>query len=473
VGCAFEYAVIPAIVALGIVLGRKAAIYPKRHDSWRVVANIWGAICGPPGCLKSPPMREALRPLRRLEAEAENAHGEAMREFRIALGLAQARAEAAKAALKAAAKDKETSATTLEERAREAATIEMPAEPTPRRYSTSDTSMEALGALLAVNPNIGIVRDELTGWLRTLERPENGTARSFYLEGYEGLGGSFQFDRIARGHIVVPSLMVSVLGSIQPGPLRAFLRGVARGEEADDGLIARFGLLVWPDTGGLWKNVDRWPDTSAKNRAFEIFSKLDSLDPVQAGATPDTDGGPAGFRFEGLAQDLFDSWRDTLENKKLHQPDENPLVDSHLAKYRKLMPALSLLFHVAQVVDRGQPGPVSLASAELAVKWCELLEAHARRVYACVADPDIESARVLSEKIKAGALASPFAFADVYHRGWSGLDDAPSCRRAVGILEDLGWLRVVRSTQTGGAPKEEIYIHPKLPRRTVENKNMR
>lgn len=29
---------------------------------------------------------------------------------------------------------------------------------------------------------------------------------------------------------------------------------------SDDGMLAHFGLLVWPETGGVWKNVDRYPD---------------------------------------------------------------------------------------------------------------------------------------------------------------------------------------------------------------------
>jgi hypothetical protein len=129
------------------------------------------------------------------------------------------------------------------------------------------------------------------------------------------------------------------------------------------------------------------------------------------------------------------------------------------------MPSLALLFHLADIADGRGNGPVSLASAELAVKWCNLLETHARRIYSCVVEPDLESARALSEKIKDCSLPSPFPIRDVYRRGWSGLDDPHAARRAVGILQDLGWVRSVEVAQTGGAPREDVHIHPRLPHR--------
>jgi putative DNA primase/helicase len=469
VGCPLEFPAVGALTAQGIVIGHRVVIRPKRHDDWSVTPNLWGAIVGRPGVLKTPALKESIRPLRRLEAEARDAHEQALNGFKIDLDVAQARAKAAKKELESAAKDKQRSATELEALAKNAASVQPPVEPVMRRYTTSDATVESLGELLRDNPNgIAVVRDELTGWLRSLEKPDQGTAKSFYLEAWEGNGAVFQYDRIGRGHIIVPNSVVVVLGGIQPGPLRSFLRVVARGEEADDGLISRFQLFVWPDTAGEWKNVDRWPDTPAKNRAFEVFRSLNTLDPIKAGAVLSDDGGPPALRFSSPAQDLFDSWRDTLENEKLRAPDENSLIESHLAKYRKLMPALAMLFHLAAIADGREGGPVSLASAELAVRWCALLEAHARRIYSCVVEPDLESARVLAEKIKDGALPSPFQAREVYRHGWSGLDDPHAARRAVGILQDLGWVRSVEISQTGGAPREDIHIHPKLPRKPPE-----
>jgi hypothetical protein len=254
---------------------------------------------------------------------------------------------------------------------------------------------------------------------------------------------------------------------MQPGPLRTLLRRVARGDEADDGLISRFQLFVWPDTKADWRNVDRWPDTDSKNRAYAVFQALDNLDPADIDADPDEDGGPPSLRFDPEAQDLFDAWRAELE-AKVRMPDESPLIESHLAKYRSLMPSLALLFHLIEVVDGAGVSPIRLHAAHLAAEWCALLEAHARRIYSCVADPDLEPARALGDRIRAGALQSPFAYRDVYRRGWSNLDSPEAAKRAVVALEDLGWVRIVESRETGGAPRVDVHIHPRLPRQAPD-----
>src|SRR5205085_1872580 len=54
VGCPLEYVAVAAIIAVAVLVGRKVAIRPKRHDDWTVVANLWGGAVGRPGELKTP-----------------------------------------------------------------------------------------------------------------------------------------------------------------------------------------------------------------------------------------------------------------------------------------------------------------------------------------------------------------------------------------------------------------------------------
>ncbi|MGZ3303933.1 MAG: DUF3987 domain-containing protein, partial [Isosphaeraceae bacterium] len=173
---------------------------------------------------------------------------------------------------------------------------------------------------------------------------------------------------------------------------------------------------------------------------------------------------PLRFRFDPEAQQLFVEWLADLESK-LRGSELHAALVSHLSKYRSLMPSLAQLFYLVEVADGAGVGLVSLRSARLAVAWCDLLEAHARRVYDCVAAPDLESAVALSERIKAGALPSPFQHRDVYRKGWSSLDSPEAVRRAAAVLEDFGWLHFVEIQETGGAPRLDIHIHPKLPRK--------
>jgi putative DNA primase/helicase len=72
--CPPEYVAIPAVIALGALIGRRIGIKPQEHTDWLEVPNLWGFIVGRPGMLKSPAMNEALRPLRALEAAASQEH---------------------------------------------------------------------------------------------------------------------------------------------------------------------------------------------------------------------------------------------------------------------------------------------------------------------------------------------------------------------------------------------------------------
>jgi len=97
------------------------------------------------------------------------------------------------------------------------------------------------------------------------------------------------------------------------GPLGEYLRAAMRGGASDDGMLARFGLLVWPETGGKWKNVDRIPDGPAKAAAFEVFDQLDALDPLARGAELDAEDTPPFLRFDPEALAAFTDWRCSFE----------------------------------------------------------------------------------------------------------------------------------------------------------------
>jgi hypothetical protein len=59
--CPPDFVAVPALVALGAVIGRKIGVRPPRNSDWLEVPNLWGCIVGRPGMLKSPAMQEALR----------------------------------------------------------------------------------------------------------------------------------------------------------------------------------------------------------------------------------------------------------------------------------------------------------------------------------------------------------------------------------------------------------------------------
>ena len=115
-----------------------------------------------------------------------------------------------------------------------------------------------------------IFRDELVGFLRSLDRYGREGDRQFYLEAWNG-DQPFNVDRIGRGSLRVEALCLSILGGIQPGPLSRYVHDAGQGTTGDDGLLQRFQLLVWPDHPKGWQNIDRSPDREARDKVVEVF----------------------------------------------------------------------------------------------------------------------------------------------------------------------------------------------------------
>ena len=278
-----DFVAAAAIVVAGFLIGRKLGIYPKRYDDWLVVPNLWGALVGRPSLMKSPALAEVMKPLLRLVAEAYQDFEKATLSYEIDVMIAEAAKDALKAKLKNAAKEAASSGnrSKLEEIARDYRDAEVPEKPILKRYKTEDATVEKISEILLENP-MGILnhRDELSGWLYNLEKQGREGDRAFYLESWNGTG-SFDVDRIGRGSLHIPALCLSILGGIQPGPLSTYVYQATRGEKGDDGLLQRFQLLVWPDPPTTWRNVDRRPDTEARDKAYKVFKQLDALDPQE------------------------------------------------------------------------------------------------------------------------------------------------------------------------------------------------
>jgi len=461
-----EFVAAPAIVALGATVGRSCALRPMAFDDWQVVPNLWGAIVGPPGVMKSAAIAQALKPISHLASLASRNFEEAQRERDAAVEVIKARRDAARDAMKAAAKKNDADA--LETKRVELVDLaaeEEGGEVTERRFITSDVTIEKLGALLRTNPRgLMLNRDELIGWLRGLDREDRAESRAFFLEAWNG-DGRFTSDRIGRGTVHVEGLCMSVFGGIQPGRLRPYVLGAIAGDEEADGLLQRFGLLVWPDTFGDWKGVDRWPNRDARKRAFSVFEKLSSLDPRSIGAEIEDEGGIPFFRFAPEAQSLFLGWRQELERRlRSKEMTATPAFTSHLAKYRSLVPGLALLFHLTDAVDGDDSGPVGERPLGLAIRWATFLEAHARKLYAPELRPGISAAHTLGKKIEAGDVQDGMTVRDIARRQWTGLDTSGRVFEAAAVLECLGWLytEAIHSTDDlgRGRPSGVVRIHP-------------
>jgi putative DNA primase/helicase len=467
--CPPEFIAAAALVALGSIIGARCAIKPKARDSWLIVPNLWGGIVGDPAAKKSPAWGAALKPLDRLIAKALDEHRAAMAEYETAKVVFDAHKDAIEGRIKEAAKKPSKGDPALIARELRAHGEQAPDAPALRRYKTNDSTVEKLGELLRENPaGLLVLRDELVGLIATWEREGREGERAFFLEAWNG-NQSFDTDRIGRGHISIPNLCVSIFGGIQPDKLTVYLEQAAHAL-ANDGMLQRFQLLVYPDPR-RWEWRDRAPDKAARDAAFAVFETLADFDPVAWGAAPgDEFARFPWFRFDDEAQAVFIEWSEDLHRSRTPN-EEEPIIRQHLAKFDKLFPALALIVHLGEGAAGGRRGPVNKEAALRAAAWCEFLEAHARRCYGLLKDDGLRAAQALAAKLERGALEDGFTLRDVRRNQWRNLTADEAIQAALDWLEDEDWLRGEASGGTGpgsGRRTVRYRINPTVKARRKE-----
>ena len=453
-----DFSTAAAVVSLGSIIGRACGIHPKRHDDWLSIPNLWGGVIGRPSLMKTPAITEAQRHLVRLETEARSEYLNAAQAQGIEAEIEKITRAAILEEIKRAVRKSE-SAKIDQARAELQNMDNGEAAATRRRYQTQDGTTEKIGELLIENPRgLLINRDELVGWFHTLDKPGREGDRAFYLEAWNGTRG-YTYDRIGRGTLDIDALCVSIFGAITPGPLSDYVYQASRGGNGDDGLLQRFQVMVWPNTPNDWRNIDRFPDTTEKNRAWEIYMALSEEIP---GAVKEDGADIPALRFTPAGQDIFDTWRHELETRLRSDHGLPASLESHLAKYRSLMPSLALIFHLVEVVDgTTAAGPVSERAALMAAAWCDYLESHAGRVYGGAMMPRMESAREIVKHIRRGVIQNGATVREIWRPQWSRLTTPEEVKVGLGVLTEYDWLSVEKII-TGGRPSEIIRLNPRI-----------
>jgi hypothetical protein len=228
-----------------------------RGRKWLIAARIWLALVGDPSTKKTPIIRALLAMIERHDHRRRDEYA-----FLKTLWDAQTKHEKAQA-LAAGRKP-----------------------PDHNRLIIGDITAESAGEIIMTSPN-GVLawHDELSGFFAQMERYNpKGSDRTFWLQSRNG--GPFSVDRITRGSNYIPNLSVTLLGGIQPEPMRKVAAGAS-----DDGLIQRLTPIMLRSAGV----TDDEEDTSAADQAFaEMIEALLGL----GGATIRFDEGAQRIRRE-------------------------------------------------------------------------------------------------------------------------------------------------------------------------------
>jgi Protein of unknown function (DUF3987) len=241
---------------------------------------------------------------------------------------------------------------------------------------------------------------------------------------------------LRNAYSITSSAMESTAGgTTQPARIAEYVSRANRGGAGGDGLLQRFGLMVWPDAAPDWKNIDEYPNSEARNTAWGVFTRAAALNEAEAlavGAAKEPFDKMPYLRFDDDAAKDFLTWRNDLEIR-VRSTELSPALEGHLAKHRKLVPGLALINHIAD----GGTGPVSQKALVRAVAFAQFLESDARRLYAAGCESERAAARAILAKIRKGDLKDGFTARDIHRRDWAHLTDRRAIQDGLDLLTDL------------------------------------
>jgi len=437
--CPPDYLAVSMLSAAGAIVGNKVGIFPYANDeSWEVYPALWGGVVGDPGSKKTPSLQHAHRPLQHLESVASQKYAQDMQTFK------QAMIQHEKA-LATWSKNKSSGLMPTP-----------PVEPKRERFVVHDSTYQALGVILADNPRgILALADELSGLLQSLDTAGQEAARGFYLTGWSGTGG-YSFDRIGRGSISLDRYCLSVFGGFQPDRVKAYVQFSQRGSTKNDGLLQRFQLLVWPDPMGNFQLVDRPPNKIAIDKYHQVMLALPKLTEQPFPSANRLPNGSQLLHFTATAQQVFNSWYVQNENM-LTSGGLDSARQSHFAKYRSLVPALALLFHLLE----GHTDPVCEDCLYRAISFAKYLKKHADRIYDSASGQDHAAIRGLADRLLKGQLQDGFTCRTLMLKGWAGLSTKEQAHNAIDALVEYDWL-IETEIRSGGRPTVKYAVNPNV-----------
>lgn len=447
------------LVVASSVIGRQVAVRPKEHDSYEVIPNIWGALIAPPSSMKSPAISEAMSPLYKLTEQAKSLYNQAKKESEHEIYKLESDIKHHEKMLNKNFDDRDLTYETIKNLKEELEKLK----PKEHRFFTNDSTVEKLVIILGENANgILIQRDELSGFLNTFEKVGHEADRSFYLEGWSG-NGVYQVDRVGRESVFVQGMCISVLGGIQPARIKEYISDVISNSAGNDGLIQRFQMLIYPELRKNWVLIDRPPLYSEKEKVSSIFSELADMDLSSLDPSFDGNDSVPFLRFDSEAQVIYNEWITKLENRLRRESmsADSEAMKSHLGKYRSLMPSLALIIYLIYFADNKlYGGSIPAWAAKLAVRWCDYLEAHAKKVYGLLGELQLDSARAFIKKVQEGRIKDGDSFRDIYRHHWSNLENVKKVENAIALLSEHGWCQT-QYISNGGAPSEIVRLNPK------------
>lgn len=364
----FEVGVINALSLIGNLIGNRIAIKPKEFDyNYLEFPNLWGMVIGSPSIKKTPVFSEISKSVTRVQAEQINQFEKDYDTYTEDLNIYQIKKKEFEKEIKKA-----------EDNNIPKFNLEQPIKPKRILHFTQDATIEAIGQIIDENPKgLLILRDELSGFLKNLDRTGNEEYRSFFLEGWSS--GAKSIERVSRKPLYIPKLTLGVLGNIQPSIIKEYVYQAVKGHKAD-GLIQRFQMLVFAESIEV-KGIDRVPNKMARDDFDKVIEYIIHTEEFEGVQSNEYVKQPY-YSYCKEAQKEYNKWY--IANDKQAKNTNNEALESHIAKYPKLINSLALIFHICELskgYEMQNNSDISLQNFIRALNITNVLKEHAIRLY--------------------------------------------------------------------------------------------
>ncbi|MBF0625880.1 MAG: DUF3987 domain-containing protein, partial [Magnetococcales bacterium] len=401
---------VPMLVVLAGLIGRQVVLRLKGWEEWQERACLWGLVVMDKGAMKTPLQRIAAAPLITIQSRWHREDLALLRQWEA---------------------DQDGKKPSRGHRSRAGR-----APPEQRWLLIQDATQERLAEMMAQSRGMTLIRDELAGFLTSLNRYGQGGDRQFYLECHAG--GAYTVARIGRGERVLEDLYLNILGGLQPA---VGARLFAAEAEQDDGLLERFGVLTHPAETDGFELVRQPPDRAAREGYEALCQRLADSDWRRILPRGGAEGAVC---FARESQARFDRWLEQHMNQ-LGRHRGTPLA-GFMNKGRGLLGRLALVLHLGRWAagQTDDPREVEPATLEQAIGLLEeYLIPMWRRVTALFAHPipPAEAPRLprLGRFLQAWEGDS-VRVADITRRQWPGLATSAEVTPLFQRLVEHDWL---------------------------------
>jgi hypothetical protein len=333
---------VPLLIAAGAAIGNALELEIK--PGWTEGADLYGGCIGDPGSKKSPALKLASAPLRRIQQRLAREYEQELESYALELATWEGQKK--------------------QERGPK------PQPPVYQHLFTTDATVEALAPILRDSKGVVLLKDELVGWVKAMDAYRNGRGadRQHYLSWWSRMAD--KVDRKTAPPIWLPQPFLAVCGTIQPD----LLTDLADAAQREDGFVDRL-LLAFPDP-----QRDHFTEASVDpvllNAVETVFERLYRLAPKQ-----DAEGDPQPHvvRFSPDARRLWKEWYEAYVAERDGETFPHGLRGPW-AKFPSQLGRLALILHGLR-----EPEPIQAdLSSETLAAAMDLLDyfaSHIRKVY--------------------------------------------------------------------------------------------